>query len=110
VLKKVNRIKKRKEFEEIRLKGKIYQSVLFGLVVKMDGSKDKKFGMIVSKKISLKAVDRNKIRRRLSEVIGKNLSEVSEGVSAIILAKKRLMEVGIAEIDSEFKRTIKDIK
>jgi ribonuclease P protein component len=109
VLKKINRIKKRKEFEAIRIEGKIYQSPLFGLVVKKDEGKDKKFGMIVSKKISKRAVDRNKIRRRLAEVIRKNLSNIPEGVSGIVLAKRKLMEVGIEDIEKEFLIIVRQI-
>lgn len=108
MLKKINRIKKKREFEAIRLEGRIYQSALFGLVVKKDESKEKKFGVIVSKKIAKKAVDRNKIRRRLTEVVRKNLFAVEEGFSGIFLAKKKLVEAGIMDIEAEFKRIIKE--
>jgi len=110
VLKKINRIKKKKEFEKIRLEGEIYQSPLFGLAVLRNEDEDKKFGMIVSKKISLKAVDRNKIRRRLAEVIRKNLFQVDKGTRAIVLAKKKIIEAEIGEIEAEFVRIIKGVR
>ena len=74
MLKKENRISKKSEFEEIKERGRFLGfSRLFGVVVLDKNDDELKFGVVVSKKISKRAVDRNKIKRRLMEVLGRNL-------------------------------------
>ncbi len=74
--------------------GKMYQSPLFGIsVVKKEGICQA--GFVISKKISKKAVERNKLRRRLAEVI-KN--KMPDGLKIIILVKKNILEANVEDI------------
>ena len=75
VLKRENRIRSKKEFAEIKNKGRVLYSPLFGWLEYKEDDNLKKFGFIVSKKISKKAVIRNKIRRILAETVRKNLDK-----------------------------------
>ena len=94
MLKKINRGLTRKDFEASRKVGKMYQSPLFGVsVIKQDGVC--RVGFVISKKISKKAVERNKIRRRLAEVI-KNKMPI--GLKIIVLAKKNILEADLEQI------------
>lgn len=67
MLKRINRITSRKEFQEIKNNGVLKQFPYFGLINLIKSDFDKKFGFIISKKISKKAVVRNKIKRFLAE-------------------------------------------
>jgi ribonuclease P protein component len=107
VLKKINRIGRRKEFLEIKNKGKIYNSPLFGMVYSFDETKEIKFGFVISKKISKKAVDRNKIKRRISEVLVIKMDKFKMGTKIIFLAKKSLLKAKIEEIEKEIDKFIK---
>ncbi len=105
MLKKKNRISKRSEFEEIRKDG-IFGgfSRFFGVLMLDKKDNELKFGTIISKKISKKAVERNKIKRRLMEVLGKNIEKFDEGKRILFLAKKEVLEVKPKEIEIELKK------
>jgi ribonuclease P protein component len=112
MLKKINRGFKRKDFESIFSGGRTFQTPLFGVRFKSlptplfeerGGDVNTRVGWIISKKISKKAVDRNKIKRRLSEVIKKDVENNLGGngippVQMIILVKKNILEASVEEI------------
>ena len=98
MLKKINRISKKSEFQEVKEKGEMISTPLFGLVwIKKEG--EKAFGSIISKKISKKAVERNQIRRRLMEAVRLNMDIFPEGFRGIFLVKKTILEKSEMEIE-----------
>ncbi len=76
-------------------------SRFFGVVVLNKSDDETRFGVIISKKISKKAVDRNKIKRRLTEVLARNLENFETGKRILFLAKKEVLEVKPEEIKEE---------
>lgn len=103
MLKKINRITSKKEFDFIKRHGIVKQYSYFGLVsnktpqscgqLPLTGEQDnKKFGFVISKKISKKAVIRNKIRRKLAEEVRKNLNKFEDGFRGIFLVKKNILD------------------
>lgn len=52
---------------------------------------ERKFGMVISKRISKKAVVRNKIRRLLSEALRKDLADFPQGTRILLLVKTRIV-------------------
>lgn len=110
MLKKINRISKRVEFEEIKKDGVFVGFSRFFGIVKLDKKDEKlKFGVIISKKISKKAVERNKIRRRLMEVLGRNLSKFGLGKRILFLVKKDMLGVKPDKIEEEINRILKPL-
>ena len=107
MLKRENRIRLKKEFTEVKNKGRILYSPLFGFLTYKENDDQKKFGFIVSKKISKRAVDRNKIRRILSEVVRKKLEKFEGGTRIIFLTKKEILDKKYNEIEKEVERFIK---
>lgn len=107
MLKKINRISSRKEFLEIKNKGVMNYSPIFGwLNLNLDDDQ-KKFGFVISKKISKRAVDRNKIKRRLAEVIKKYLDSFEKGIRIVFFVKKEVLNKNIKEIEEEIKKCLK---
>lgn len=91
----------------MRLGGKfIGFSRLFGMVVLDKEDDELKFGVIISKKISRKAVERNKIRRRLMEVLVKNIEKFDMGKRILFLAKKEVLGVKPEEIEKEINKIL----
>ena len=68
------------------------------------GSTGKKFGAIVSKKISKKAVLRNQIKRRLMEAVRLNIEIFPEGFRGIFLVKKNILDKKEGEIEECLKK------
>jgi ribonuclease P protein component len=64
----------------------------------------KKFGIIVSKKISKKAVERNQIKRRLFEAVRLNMGIFPEGFRGIFLVKKNILGKKEGEIEECLKK------
>lgn len=107
VLKRENRIRLKKEFAETRNKGRVLYSPLFGFLTHKENNDQKKFGFIVSKKISKRAVDRNRIRRLLSTVVQKHLEKFEKGIRIIFLTKKEILGKSLIEIEKEVEKFIK---
>ncbi|MBW6440940.1 ribonuclease P protein component [Patescibacteria group bacterium] len=87
MLKKDFRIRKQKDFENIFNHG-AYSSERF-LTIKFIKNKElfSRFGFIVSKKISKKAVQRNRIKRILREEIRLSELQIKKGYDVVFIAK-----------------------
>jgi ribonuclease P protein component len=107
VLKKINRIGSKKDFLEIKNKGQMYYSPIFGLLTLKKEDEEKKFGFIISKKISKRAVDRNKIKRYLSEAVRRSLKDIKEGTRGVFLVKREILNKKLEEIVVEVEKIFK---
>jgi ribonuclease P protein component len=103
VLKKEERISSKKEFAEVKEKGKLVATSLFSVIF-IKKETEKKFAAIISKKISKKAVDRNKIRRRLMEAVRLNKDVFPVGFRGIFLVKKNILDKKEMEIEECLKK------
>jgi ribonuclease P protein component len=107
MLPKENRLKKKKDFEKAFRQGKgIKQDLLFLKLLK-NNLNVTRFGFIVSKKLSKKATVRNKIRRRLSEVIRTNLEGIKKGWDGVIVASPGIENKNFQEIKESISRLFK---
>ncbi len=81
-----NRLKKDRDFEKVFKEGKGFKEDFLFLKIKKNNLKISRFGFVVSQKISKKAIIRNKIKRRLSELVKFKLKEVKKGIDVLIIA------------------------
>jgi ribonuclease P protein component len=73
-----------REFREVLKKGKSFR--VDGLVLKLTLTEEgKKFGFLINKKIFKKAVERNKIKRRLRELLREKLGDLKEGIRIVFI-------------------------
>lgn len=79
MLARENRLKKEKDFESIFKNGRGFKQGLVYLKIKKNNLETIRFGFIVSKKISGKAVARNRIKRKLREIVRKEISGLKNG-------------------------------
>ena len=90
------------EVEKVKKEGKLYQSPLFGLLVlEKPGQATSRFSFIVSTKLSKKAVQRNHLKRLLSEAVRGLLPKVKPGFDLVFLGKKSLIGKSLSEIQIE---------
>lgn len=104
MLKKENRINQRKDILEIKEKGKLLPVFLFSLLLLEKKDKEKRFGVIVSKKVSKRAVDRNKIKRLIMEGLKQNLGLIKDGSRGLFLVKKNILGKKFKEVEKEVKK------
>jgi ribonuclease P protein component len=91
MLASIYKIKKNREIEEIKFKGKMYQSPNFGVVVlKREGQAVPRFVFIISTKISKKSVHRNRINRALNEGARRSVTKVPNNYDFVFLTKKSI--------------------
>lgn len=85
MLPKVNRLKKKKDFEKVLKKGQGFKENFLVLKITKNNLKLSRFGFIVSTRFSKKAVVRNKIKRRLREIIRAKLAKIKKGRDGVII-------------------------
>ncbi|MDD5696510.1 MAG: ribonuclease P protein component [Candidatus Pacebacteria bacterium] len=110
MLPKINRLKKKKDFEKIFHEGKSIKGPTTYFRILKTKEPSPRVGFIVSKKVSLKAVERNKIRRRMRESVRKVLSTLKGGWDIIIIASPRIKKSSFDEIRGEIEKAFKNIK
>ncbi|HRY52230.1 MAG TPA: ribonuclease P protein component [Candidatus Portnoybacteria bacterium] len=87
MLSKDNRLNKQKDFDGIFKQGQAKQDDFLVVKAKPNQQNISRFGLIVSSRVSKKAVVRNLIRRRLSEIIRLNLDKIKTGADIVLVAK-----------------------
>jgi ribonuclease P protein component len=86
MLPKNNRLKKEKDFEIILRSGRGTKEGLLLLKETENNTKQTRFGISISKKISKKATLRNKIRRRITSLLKFELPFIKEGKDILLIA------------------------
>ncbi len=92
-----------KDFNKIFRNGKGFYSDFFMIKVLKNDLKLNRFAVVVSKKVSLKAVERNGIKRKLREVLKKNVDLFPENCDAIVYANKSILDKSFDEIEEKLK-------
>ena len=85
MLSNINRLRKKKDFEKVLKEGKSFKEDFLILKIKKNKLEELRFGFIVSQKVSKKAVVRNKIKRRLREVIKEEIKRIKKGFDIILI-------------------------
>ena len=98
MLPKANRLRKKKDFEELFKKGKSFKNNFLTLKIAQNNLKESRFGFIVSQKVSKKAVLRNKIKRRLRDIIKRNIKDIKNGMDVVIIVLTGLEKKSFLEI------------
>ncbi len=98
MLPKINRIKKKKDFEMIFKNSKSFKNNLFILKVIKNNLKLNRFGFVVSQKVSKKAIVRNKVKRRLSEAIRDKMKNMEIGTDSVLIALSGIEKKEFSEI------------
>jgi len=82
----------KKEIEEVKDKGSLLGTPFFSLLYskpKGDGLTLSKFAFVLSKKVSKKAIERNRTKRILAGLVRSLIKEIQEGYLVLFLVKKR---------------------
>lgn len=90
VLPKRYRLAKKKDFEKVFKKGRMFSEAFIAVKISVNGLLYSRFGFVVSLKISKKAVERNRIRRQLQEAIRINLKRIKQGFDAVVMVKPEI--------------------
>jgi len=108
MLAKKNRFDKKKNFRQVLKEGRNFKEKFLTLKVTQDKTGEIRFGFIVSQRVSKKATIRNKVKRKISELVRLRIKKIRKGIDAILIAlpgieKKEFLEIG-EMIDNLFKK------
>lgn len=110
MLSSVNRLTQKSDFLYVRQNGKFISTPLFSVSWVKNDLSASRFGFIVSKKISMKAHERNRVKRILREVARENLDSVKQGFDFVVVAKVGILHATHGTIETELTNAIKDLQ
>ena len=100
MLPRENRLKQKSDFERVKRKGTLFNKGPVGLAVyKRGDSKATRVGIVVSLKVSKKAVERNKVKRMIRECVRKRLKTLRNGFDVVILTKTSIIDKDSRALD-----------
>jgi len=104
MLKKLNRLVKKKDFDNIYKKGRSSFDKIIGVKTLKNDLDINRFGIVVSSKVSRKAVERNKIKRRLREALRPQLEELKPGNDLVIISLPEIIKKDFNDIHTSLRR------
>jgi len=107
MLPKLNRLKKKKDLKLVFKKGKGFKEDFLVLKVLKNHLKNSRFGFIVSKAVSKKTTLRNKIKRRLRELVRIKLKKIKKGIDGVLIVQPGLEVKDFWEIEAALNRIFK---
>ncbi len=109
MLAKKHRLTGGKDFRRVQEEGKTFQSKDFGIAYfdRADGQPSR-FGFVVSTKVAKDAVDRNTIKRHMSETVRLMVGEIKQGLDVVFLAKTSIVRVPADEIIRQVRMAVRE--
>ena len=105
-----NRLRGKKDFERVLRKGKGLKEDFLILKMVKNNSSQNRFGFIVGTKISKKAVLRNKLKRRLRELVRGKIEKIKKGFDIILIAQSGLGNRDFWELEEIFTKIFRRAK
>ncbi len=109
MLKRINRLKKRYQFNYVYKSGEHFSGDHMVLYVVSSKTKSIKVGLAVTKKIG-KAVVRNKVRRRLRELLKKQVPALKQNYNIIVVARDNITSASFETLSNELSKLLKKAK
>ena len=106
MLNKSHRLKKNNDIVKVLKEGKKFTEKFLILKTLPNDLEETRFAFIISKKFSKKAVNRNRIRRQVSEAIKDNFKTIKSGTDAVILSIPGAQERSTEEVRETIKRIL----
>lgn len=104
-MKKLEIIKSSREYTEIINLNKSKKNKYFSIYYRKN-NQDKRYGITIPKKTGT-AVVRNKIKRRIKNIIDNNKKIVQSGYDYVIIVKKGVLDLTYQEMERELLKLIK---
>jgi ribonuclease P protein component len=105
MLKQEYRLKRRQDFRRVYQRGKSLKNRAFVLCFRPSIKGEQRIGFSVSKKIG-KAVERNRIRRRLREAVRLELEAFAPGYDYVIVARLGAKEETVDSLRTRVKKIL----
>lgn len=104
------KLKKDNDFKKVFEKGKFYRNDFIKIRFLKNNLGITRFGIVISSKISKKAVSRNRVRRRLEEIIRIRLDQIRSGFDIVVLFEPEVIGKNYKQIEEVFVNLIEKAK
>lgn len=110
MLSREKRLVKSRDFDRAYQKGKRVSSMSFNVSFAQNRSQITRIGVVVGKKFSKKATERNHAKRIFREVIRAIYDDIHSGMDIVIFVKKtNSHETKLKDIKTEMKKTLEKV-
>ena len=109
MLPKGNRIRKTREFERVFASKQSIPGRLLRLVYTSNNLPITRYGIIISTKVSKKAVVRNKLRRRLQAIISRCIEQLLPPKDIVIICSQLAGKAEYRDIEIDLKRVLEKV-
>lgn len=104
---KARRLRRHAEFDQVRLGGRKFRGPLFSLgILHVDPAGRFRAGFVTSRKIG-SAVVRNRVRRRLRELVRQYQHHLPDGLWLVVIASPDAATASYTELEAEWLRLAK---
>lgn len=110
MLKKSNRITKDKEFDRAFKTGQSFYTKIFGVKAVDNSQETVRLGVLVSTKVSKKAVVRNKVKRQIREIVQKELPSLKNGKDIVVIVFSQILDKNFKELEEALISALKKLK
>jgi len=110
MLKKLYRLTKKNDFDSVFKRGRASYGNNMGVKAADNNLSYSRFGIVVSAKVSKKAVDRNRVKRLIREAIRLNLAKLAVGKDCVIIAQPLLLGKEFKEVETELKKHLNKLR
>lgn len=86
MLKPENRLRKKRDFENVFKNGKGFKESFLLFKFAKNNLIESRFGFVVGKKVSKKAVERNQVQRRLKSAVKMVFDDIVGGIDGVFVA------------------------
>ncbi len=100
-MERCHRLRRSADFARVRERGRSWPHALLVLSAGRNEAGDTRFGFIVSRRVG-NAVVRNRVRRRLREVVRRHLGQFPAGWDVVLVARPAIARADFAEIEQAF--------
>jgi ribonuclease P protein component len=110
MLGKENRLRKKKEFDNVWKNGRSSFDGLFGVKAVLNELPNSRFGVSVGLKFSKKAVERNSIRRKVRTFIATAIPNIKKNVDVVITCLPGSRGKKTPEVHSSLESLLKNLR
>jgi ribonuclease P protein component len=101
MLQRANRLGSEKDIARLFSKGKFASSRFLTAKAVPNGTQDSRYAFVVGVKVSKRAVERNKVRRRMREIVRLHIGRIKPGFDIAFIAKKEALSATYKEIEQD---------
>lgn len=104
------RLKRKIDFDRLRQEGKRHNRRSLSLVVLRNNEPDRKAGFIVTKRLSKKAVVRNRIKRQMRAAYLLHRPHLKQGYLFLFIARHAAMDGSFIHLESQMKALLNEVE